>query len=225
MRFILSGLILGVVLFTAAYLQQAGMVYTSAGKAGFITGLYVILVPVIGYFLGQKITKRLITGALLTLAGLFLLMVRFPIGISRGDLLVLISSFFWATHVQMVNYLAKKYPPLHLSAFQFAVCSLISLLFAFGTEKVQLAGIIQAAVPLLYGGILSVGVAYTLQVVVQRHVNPGIAAIILSFETVFAVVGGWLILGESFSLQNIAGCILMFLGILIVQASPERAKS
>jgi drug/metabolite transporter (DMT)-like permease len=217
-----GGIAAGLVLFAAASLQQAGIVYTSAGKAGFITGLYVVLVPVIGFFLGQRVTNRIVSGAILTIVGLFLLMVRFPLSFGKGDLLVLASAFFWAAHVQLINRLARKHSPLLLSAIQFAVCSFASLIVASIQEPIVIPSIMHAAVPLLYGGLMSVGVAYTLQVVVQKHVNPNVTAIVLSFETVFAAIGGWIFLGESLSSRNIAGCLIMLAGIMIVQLRPEQ---
>jgi drug/metabolite transporter (DMT)-like permease len=217
-----GGLIAGVVLFIAASLQQAGMVYTSAGKAGFITGFYVILVPLIGVFIGQHITRLLWMGAFIALAGLYLLTMSGTFVLQYGDLLILLSAFFWAVHVQVINKLVDTHAALPLSAFQFAICGILSLATGFLVETVSMATIIQAAWPLLYGGLMSVGIAYTLQVVAQQHVHPAYASIILSFETVFAVIGGWLLLNEILSLRNLAGCLLMLTGIVIVQVWGSR---
>lgn len=215
---ILKGSILaGLVLFAGASLQQAGMVYTEAGKAGFITGFYVILVPVIGLFIGQHITKLLWTGAFIALAGLYLLTINGPFVLQKGDLLILISSLFWAMHVQLINKLVDTHAALPLSALQFAVCGILSLATGFAIETITTESIFKAAIPLLYGGLMSVGIAYTLQVVAQKHVHPVFATIILSFETVFAVIGGYLLLNEMLSLRNLAGCLLMLAGIVIVQ--------
>jgi drug/metabolite transporter (DMT)-like permease len=212
-----GGLLAGLVLFIGASLQQAGMVYTTAGKAGFITGFYVVLVPLIGIFIGQHITKLLWAGAFIALAGLYLLTINGPLAFQKGDMLILLSAFFWAAHVQLINKLVDTYAALPLSAFQFAVCGLLSLGTGFIFETISMETILQAIWPLLYGGLLSVGVAYTLQVVAQQHVHPAYASIILSFETVFAVIGGWLLLNEILSLRNLAGCLLMLAGIIIVQ--------
>ena len=213
----MGSLLAGTVLFIGASLQQAGMVYTEAGKAGFITGFYVILVPLIGVFIGQHITKLLWTGAVIALAGLYLLTINGPLTLQKGDILILVSALFWAAHVQLINKLVDTHAALPLSAMQFAVCGILSLATAGMFEKITLESIFQAAIPLLYGGLLSVGIAYTLQVVAQQHVHPAYASIILSFETVFAVVGGFLILHEMMSLRNLAGCLLMLAGIVIVQ--------
>ena len=212
-----GSLLAGTVLFIGASLQQAGMVYTEAGKAGFITGFYVILVPLIGVFIGQHITKLIWTGAFIALSGLYLLTINGPLTLQKGDILILVSAIFWAAHVQLINKLVDTHAALPLSALQFAVCGLLSLATAGMFEKITIESIFQAAIPLLYGGFLSVGIAYTLQVVAQQHVHPAYATIILSFETVFAVVGGFLILHEMMSLRNLAGCLLMLAGIVIVQ--------
>jgi len=212
-----GGLSAGLILFIGASLQQAGMVYTEAGKAGFITGFYVILVPLIGIFIGQHITKLLWMGAFIALAGLYLLTIHGPFVLQKGDLLILLSALFWALHVQLINKLVDTHSALPLSAFQFAVCGILSLAAASIFETINLDTILLAFWPLLYGGLMSVGIAYTLQVVAQQHVHPAYASIILSFETVFAVLGGWLLLGEMLSLRNLAGCLLMLAGIVIVQ--------
>jgi len=212
-----GGLAAGLVLFIGASLQQAGMVYTEAGKAGFITGFYVILVPLIGVFIGQHITKLLWMGAFIALAGLYLLTMDGPLVFQKGDLLILGSAFFWAIHVQLINKLVDTHSALPLAAFQFAVCGVLSLSAGFIFETITIEAITQAMWPLLYGGLMSVGIAYTLQVVAQQHVHPAYASIILSFETVFAVVGGWLLLNEILSMRNLAGCLLMLAGIVIVQ--------
>jgi drug/metabolite transporter (DMT)-like permease len=212
-----GGLLAGLVLFIGASLQQAGMVYTTAGKAGFITGFYVILVPLIGVFIGQRITRLLWMGACIALVGLYFLTVNGPFVLQKGDLLILFSAFFWAMHVQLINKLVDTHSALPLSAFQFAVCGFLSLATASVFEIITPETILQSAWPLLYGGLLSVGIAYTLQVVAQQYVHPAYASIILSFETVFAVVGGWLLLHEVLTMRNLAGCLLMLAGIVIVQ--------
>jgi drug/metabolite transporter (DMT)-like permease len=213
-----GGLLVGLVLFSASALQQVGMQWTGAGKAGFITGLYVILVPVIGIFIGQSVGRRLWLGAVLALAGLFLLTVQEKFTIEKGDIYILLSACCWAMHVQLINSLVNKYPPLTISVIQFITCGLLSLIPMALFENTTLQGVLDAGIPILYGGLISVGIAYTLQVYAQRYVHPAYASIILSFETVFAVLGGWLILHESLSARNLAGCALMMAGMLVVQA-------
>jgi drug/metabolite transporter (DMT)-like permease len=213
-----AGLIAGVILFFGASLQQTGLVTTTAGKAGFITGLYVVLVPLAGLLWGQRAGWSSWAGAILAVAGLFLLSVTDAFTIGRGDLLVLIGAFFWAAHVQVVGLLSPRTDPFRLSCVQFAACSLLCAAGAALTEEVSLAGIRAALWPILYGGVMSVGIAFTLQVVAQRRAPAAHAAIILSLETVFAAIGGILILGEALSARGAAGCLIMFSGMIVSQA-------
>lgn len=213
-----AGLLAGVVLVFGASLQQAGLVYTTAGKAGFITGLYVVLVPLSGLLWAQRTAWTAWTGALLCLVGLFLLSVTSSFTLQTGDLLVLVGSLFWTAHVQVVGWLSPRTDPVGLACVQFAVCSLLSALAAGLGEHPQVSSIISAAGPILYGGVLSVGVAYTLQVVAQRHAPPAHAAILLSLESVFAAIGGGIILGERLGSREMLGCGLMFAGMIVSQA-------
>jgi len=154
---------------------------------------------------------------LLAAIGLYLLSVAGNLTVQFGDLLVIIGAFFWALHILLIDHFSKRIHPIVLSLIQFAFCSLLSLITALTFETMALQGILDAAVPILYGGLGSVGIAYTLQVVAQRHAHPAHAAIILSLETVFAAVGGWLILNEYLSTRAKIGCALMFAGMLVSQ--------
>ncbi len=212
-----GGALAGLILFMGATLQQIGVIYTTAGKAGFITGLYVILVPLIGLLWKQRPGAATWLGAGLAVVGMYLLSVTRNLTISFGDVLVLIGAFFWAAHVHLIGWLTKKIDPLPLSLFQFATCSALSLIAALLTEPIPASGVEQAWLPILYGGLLSVGVAYTLQVIGQQHARPAHAAIILSLEAVFAVTGGWIILGETLSWRGLLGCALMLAGMLVSQ--------
>lgn len=212
-----GGAVTGIALFMGASLQQIGLVYTTAGKAGFITGLYVVIVPLMGLFWRQKTDAGTWVGALLAAIGLYFLSVTETFTISVGDFLELAGAFFWAGHVLIIGWLSPRINPIRLSFWQFAVCSVLSLTTAFCIETVSLAGIFQAAIPILYGGVCSVGVAYTLQVVAQRDAKPAHAAIILSAEAVFAAFGGWLVLGETLSVRGLWGCGFMLSGILLSQ--------
>ena len=226
--FILGGSLAGLVLFVASSLQQIGIIYTTAGKAGFITGLYVIIVPILGLFWRQTSDAGKWIGAILATIGLYLLSVTENFTISRGDLLVLISAFLWAFHVHIIDWFSERIYPIKLACFQFLVCSALSLIAAVFTETISGQKLIQAAVPILYGGLVSVGIAYTLQVVAQRHAHPTHAAIILSLETVFAVIGGWVILGETLALRGLIGCAFMLAGMLVSQISiriPKRGQA
>ncbi len=214
-----GGIMAGLVLFIGASLQQAGLLYTTAGNAGFITGLYVILVPLLGLFWKQRPDTGTWIGAVLACIGLYLLSVSEQFSIAFGDLLVLLSAFFWAGHVLLIGWLSPRMNALKLSAAQFAVCSLLSWGGAFVFEEVRLNDILQAAIPILYGGLFSVGVAYTLQVVAQRHAHPAHSAILLSLEGVFAAIGGWLLLHEQLGLRALTGCALILTGMLLTELS------
>jgi drug/metabolite transporter (DMT)-like permease len=216
-RAIPAGLLAGVVLFFGASLQQSGIVWTTAGKAGFITGLYVVLVPLAGLLWGQRAGASAWVGAFLCVAGLFLLSVTDTLTIERGDLLVLISAFLWAAHVQVLGWLSPRVDPFRLSCVQFTVCSLLCAGGALLFERPALDGIRAAAWPILYGGVVSAGIAYTLQVVAQRSAPPAHAAILLSLESVFAAIGGSVVLGERLGTRGVSGCAIMFLGMLVSQ--------
>jgi len=211
------GLLAGSVLFFASAFQQVGIVYTTAGKAGFITGLYVIMVPLLGLLRRQHILRGTWAGAVLATVGMYLLSNAGGFSLSRGDLLVFVGAVFWAVHVHLLGWLSPKMDSYKLSALQYALCSLLSLSVAVVFESFSAAGILAAALPILYGGIFSVGIAFTLQVIAQRKANPAHVVIILSLEGVFAVFGGWLILGEVLTTQALVGCALMFAGMVIAQ--------
>ena len=212
-----GGGLAGLALFGGASMQQMGLVYTTAGKAGFITSLYVVLVPMAGLFLGHRCGVAVWGGAILAVAGLYLLSVTESFTIARGDLLVLVGAFFWAIHVHLIGHLAKRVNPLHVACIQFIVCSALSLPAAVLFEETSLPAIVAAALPILYGGTLSAGVAFTLQVVGQRASPPAHAAIVMSLETVFAALAGYLILDERLRPRDIAGCALMLAGLIVVQ--------
>jgi len=217
-RFLLyGGGLVGLALFGGASMQQMGLVYTTAGKAGFITSLYVVLVPVLGRLLGQRIGVSVWTGAILAVAGLYLLSVTGSFTIGRGDLLVLIGAFFWAVHVHLIGYLAKRANPLGIACLQFLACSALSLVAAVLFEEIAIAPILQATVPIFYGGVLSAGVAFTLQVICQRTSPPAHAAIVMSLETVFAALAGYVVLHERLGPRDLAGCALMLAGLMVVQ--------
>ena len=217
-----GSLLAGLFLFVGSSLQQVGIVYTTAGKAGFITGLYVILVPILGLFLGQRSGRNTWIGALGASAGLYLLSIEPPLAIARGDALVLASALFWAGHVLLIGRLSRQIDWAALAFLQYLTCSVLSTGVAFLTEEIALQPLLDAALPIAYGGVLSVGVAYTLQVVAQRQAPAGHAAIILSLETVFAALGGWLLLDETMPLRGLLGCALIFAGMLVSQQSDAR---
>lgn len=220
-----GGLLAGLLLFAGASLQQVGIVYTTAGKAGFITGLYVVIVPLVGLFWGHRTPWSTWVGAMAATTGLFLLTMTDDLTLGSGDGLVLIGAFFWSAHVLAIGRLSQRIEPLLLSCLQFVVCAVLSLAVAITAESISLNGLRAAAQPILYGGILSVGVAYTLQVVAQRDTPPAHAAILLSLETVFAALGGVWLLNETLSGRGIVGCILMFAGMLLSQQGVGKTQT
>jgi drug/metabolite transporter (DMT)-like permease len=212
----------GVVLFAGSSFQQVGLVYTTAANAGFITCLYVILVPIAGVLLGKANGGRIWIGAVLALAGLYVLSVREGLRMAPGDLLVLCGAFFWAGHILLIDWLAARMDALEVAMGQFVTCAFLSLAAALALEPAPFAGVIPAAIPILYGGVLSIGVAYTLQIVAQRNAHPAHASIILSMEALFAGAGGVLLLGEPLTKELVLGGALMLAGMIVSQLAPRR---
>lgn len=210
----------GLILFLGANLQQVGLVTTTASNAGFITSLYVILVPLIGFFLGKSSGLRIWIGAVLAVAGLFILSVGVGFTMAPGDLLQLVGAFFWAGHILLINHLVTRMEALEIAVGQFATCALLSLAVALVWEPAPFAGLEPAALPILYGGLLSIGVAYTLQIVAQKTAHPAHASIILSMEALFAAIGGVLFLHEPLTLRLMLGGALMLAGMVISQLEP-----
>ena len=207
----------GLALFVGASLQQVGLVGTTAGKAGFITGLYVILVPLLALFWGRRTHLAHWGGAVLAVAGLYLLSVQGGFTISPYDLIVLAGAFVWAIHVHLIARYSGPMGPIRLSVIQFAICGVLSLLAALLFESIQIDGIRAGLWPILYGSFLSVGLAYTLQVVAQRTADPAHAVVILSLEGAFAALGGWLVLQEVLTPRHLVGSFLILIGTLISQ--------
>jgi drug/metabolite transporter (DMT)-like permease len=212
-----GGMLAGLVLFAGATLQQVGLMYTTAGKAGFITGLYVVIVPLLGIVWRQRPSRGAWAGALLAAAGLYFLSVTEELTLAPGDAWELAGAFMWAGHVLVLGWLSPRAKVIRLACIQYLVCSLLSLVVAGATEAMSGSGLVAAAVPIFYGGVFSVGVAYTLQIVAQRVAPPTHAAIILSLEAVFAALAGWLFLGEELTLRAVFGCGLMLGGMLVAQ--------
>ncbi|MBN2554613.1 MAG: DMT family transporter [Anaerolineales bacterium] len=217
-RGILPGVLAtGVVLFGAVSLQQIGLETTTAGKAGFITGLYVVLVPLISTLRGERPGLRVVASVLLAAVGLYFLSISSAWRMEAGDALVFAGAFLWALHVQLVGWLSRRIEPLLLAVLQFMVCAVLSAGAALLVEPAPFSGLSAALVPILYAGFISVGVAYSLQAVAQREADPTPAALIMSLEAVFAALGGWMILGEMLSPRNLVGCGLMLAGMILSQ--------
>jgi drug/metabolite transporter (DMT)-like permease len=220
-----GGLAAGTLLFVASSFQQAGMVYTTAGNAGFITGLYIVIVPFVAHFLlRHTIGKYVWAGAGLALIGLYLLSIKSGLLMQIGDLLVLACAFFWALHILTIGHFTLKIDSILLAVMQFAVCSLLSFAVGLIVEPVSMSGILEAAFPLFFAGVFSSGIAFTLQIVAQKTAHSSQAAIIMSMESLFAMFGGWWLLGEGLTLRGLIGCALMLTGVVVSQIKNRGPK-
>ena len=216
-----GGFFCGLALLAGTGLQQMGLVYTSAGKTGFITALYIVIVPVIGIFLGRKVRILLWVSVVLGVMGLYLLSINEGFSINIGDFLVFLCAFGFAAHILVVDHFSPKTNAIKLSAVQFFVCGALSLVIMAFVEHPQLEYILDAAFPILYTGIMSCCVAYTFQVVAQKDIGPTVASLLLSMESVFAVIFGMLLLNEQLLPKEVFGCVVMFMAIILAQL-PKR---
>ncbi len=219
---ILGGIACGVVLFVAGSLQQVGLSYTTAGKAGFITALYIVIVPLLGIFIGKKI-RPIIWGCVLVAAvGLYLLSITGGFNIGRGDLLVLLCAVGFSMHILVIDYFSPKTDGVAMSCIQFFVVAACSAVVMFIFETPTWEYIMSAWIPILYAGVLSSGVGYTLQIVAQKDTDPTTASLLMSLESVFALLAGMAALGEVMSGRQILGCALMFIAIVVAQLPEKR---
>ena len=215
---ITGGICCGLALCLASNFQQFGIQYTTVGKAGFITACYIVIVPVIGLFFGKKCSPLMALAVVLSLAGLYLLcMTGGNGGINRGDILVLICAFLFSVHIMVIDHFSPMVDGVKMSCIQFFVSGILSGAGMLLFEEPQLGRILEAWMPILYAGIMSCGVAYTLQIVGQKGVNPTVASLILSLESSISVLAGWAILGQQLSSREILGCVLMFGAIILAQ--------
>ena len=215
---VIGGICCGVFLTSASIMQQAGIVYTTAGKAGFITSLYMLLVPVVSFVLFKKHHAiNVWIAVVIGVIGMYLLCMSESLTLSMGDGLVFICAVLFCGHILCCDHFAGRGNPVRISAVQFIIGAVISWIAAFIMESPDIGDIMEAIVPVLYCGIASGGIGYTLQIIGQKYTEPAIAALIMSLESVFAVIGGAVILGETMSTRETAGCIIIFLAIIIVQ--------
>ena len=211
----------GVILFVASNLQQLGIQYTGAGKAGFITAMYIVLVPVLGIFLKKTIGMNVWISVILAVAGLYLLCITEGFSIGRGDILELLCALVFSIHILVIDYFSPKVDGVKMSCIQFFVCGLLSGIGMLIFETPTLHAIMQAWLPILYAGVMSCGVAYTLQILGQKGMNPTVASLILSLESVVSVIAGWLLLGQNLSRRELVGCVFMFVASVLAQL-PQR---
>lgn len=219
-----GGILCGIALFAGSSSQQVGVQFTTAGKAGFITALYIVIVPVLGIVLGKKTGIRKWISVLLAVAGFYFLSVKDGFSISYGDSIILLSAFLFAGHILLISHYSRKADGIQLSCVQFLVCGILASVVMVFREQPSWEGILDARYPILYTGIMSSGVAYTFQVIAQKHVNPVLASLIMSLESVFSVLFGWLLLREMLSFREIAGCSIVFAAIILAQI-PESVKT
>ncbi|MCD6447221.1 MAG: DMT family transporter [Candidatus Marinimicrobia bacterium] len=212
-----SGLIVGVLLFLAVSAQQIGLQTTTAAKASFITALYMVLVPIFGIFLKHKTSNIIWISIGIALAGVYFMSITKDFTIDRGDLFVIACAILWAVHFLFIAHYSSRVGAIRLSLLQFLVCAILSIIVALFTEPINLKALSPALPSILYGGIGAVGIAYTLHVVALKDANPAYASLILSTESVFGALGGWLILHETMSSRQILGAILIMGAVLITQ--------
>lgn len=228
---IIGGILCGLFLCFATTLQTAGMVYTSPGKSGFITALYMVIVPIIGLFMGKKLSPAIIVAVIVALAGMYFLCIDSEFNINRGDVLTFFCAIIFATHILVIDKISPKVDGVKLSCLQFLVCGVINVIWMFfDTPKPEIAPILNCWTSIGYSGVLSCGVAYTLQIVGQKYTDPTSASILMSLESIFStlttvvlVALGWNLTGGALSVRELLGCLLMFLAIMLVQI-PEKCK-
>lgn len=219
-----GGILVGSFLFLGAFLQQLGMAYTTASKAGFLVSLYIVLVPVLGFFLKQKTGINIWVGVILALVGLYLLSINENFTMELGDLLMILSAFAYAAQILMVGAVTKYVNPIKLSFIQFLTGASLNFVGALIFENISFVGIGKAGIAILYSGLLSIGVANTLQVVAQKDAEPAHTAILMSMESVFSCIGGMIILHERLNGRGTLGCIIIFSAIIVSQLPLRNRK-
>lgn len=213
----LGGVLCGLCLCVASSLQQIGIQYTTAGKAGFLTAMYIIMVPVFGLFLKKKCSPFVGISIVLATVGLYLLSIKEGFNIGKGDIYVILCAVVFSMHILVIDYFAPKCNGVKLSCIQFLVCGVLCSVIALVVEEPTLSGILAAWLPIAYAGVMSCGVAYTLQIIGQKGMNPTVASLILSLESVISVLAGWLLLHQTLSAREIIGCMIMFAAIILAQ--------
>lgn len=220
-----GGISCGIVLFAATMLQQIGILHTNEpGKAGFITALYLILVPLAGIFFRKKIGVKIWVAVILGVCGMYLLCITEGFQIATGDLYLLGCAFVFTVHILVIDRFSPKTDGVAMSCIQFLLCGALGMIGMFLTETVEFSHVLEAWLPLVFSGVFSGGIAYTLQIVAQKDTEPAVASLLMSLESVFAVFGEWLILGQFLTAREFGGCALMFAGILLTQLPEKKQK-
>lgn len=221
---LLGGCCCGLAICTASMFQQYGIQYTTVGKAGFITTLYIIIVPIMGLFFGKKVRRIVWAGAALAAAGMYLLCVNETLSLNKGDLLVFLCAVIFSVHILVIDYFSPKADGVKLSCIQFFVAGIICTIGAFLLETPSWDALVSGSVPVLYAGVMSCGVAYTLQIIGQRNLDPTVASLILSLESVVSVLAGWVILDQTMNGKEIFGCVLVFAAVILVQLPGKKPQ-
>lgn len=219
-----GGVCCGLAICFASLSQQIGIMYTTVGKAGFITTLYIIIVPVLGLFLHRRVQGKVWIAAVAAAAGMYMLCINESFSIGRGDAFVCLCAIIFSIHILVIDYFSPKTDGVALSCIQFYTAGIICILGAFVTERPSWSQIFTGMIPVLYAGVMSCGVAYTLQIIGQKNLDPTVASLILSMESVVSVLAGWAILGQALSVKELCGCALVFAAVILVQL-PERKRA
>lgn len=220
-----GGICCGVVLAAASSLQQFGIQFTTVGKAGFITAMYIVLVPILGVFLGKKLRPLILLCVGIAVTGLYFLCMTEKLTLGFGDLLVLLCAFVFSIHILVIDHFSPLVDGVYMSAIQFLTAGIVCAVPMLIWEHPAMSSILEAWMPVLYAGIMSCGVAYTLQILGQKNADPAVASLLLSLESVFSVLAGWVILGQGLSGKELFGCVLMFAAILLAQMPQKKRKT
>ncbi|MGM9975025.1 MAG: DMT family transporter [Clostridiaceae bacterium] len=218
---IAGGVLCGIALFAASSLQQIGLQYTTAGKAGFLTALYIVIVPLLGIFNRRRASSKVWLGVIIAVIGMYLLCIKDGFTINKGDVLVVLCAFIFSVHILIIDHYSPLVDGVIMSCIQFFTCGILSIIPMVIFERPDMSSIVEAWIPILYAGALSGGVAYTLQIIGQKGTDPAVSSLLLSLESVFAALGGFIILNEIFTEREFIGSLLIFSAVIITQL-PER---
>ena len=220
---IIGGICCGIALAVASTLQQWGILFTTVGKAGFITAMYIVIVPLLGIFIGKKVRPLIIGCVAIAVVGFYFLCMTENLRLGLGDFLVLLCAIAFSIHILVIDHFSPKVDGVKMSAIQFLTAAIISAVPTLLWEQPVFTEILQAWKPVLYAGVMSCGVAYTLQIIAQKNADPTVASLLLSLESVFSVLAGWVLLGQGLSLKELFGCVLIFCAIILAQLPEKKA--
>lgn len=220
---IIGGICCGIALAVASTLQQWGILFTTVGKAGFITAMYIVIVPLLGIFIGKKVRPLIIGCVAIAVVGFYFLCMTESLRLGLGDFLVLLCAIAFSIHILVIDHFSPKVDGVKMSAIQFLTAAIISAVPTLLWEQPVFTEILQAWQPVLYAGVMSCGVAYTLQIIAQKNADPTVASLLLSLESVFSVLAGWVLLGQELSLKELFGCVLIFCAIILAQLPEKKA--